>query len=177
MNIDSAPAWVWLAFAVGLGCTQSLQVGMLGAMGRLRGPAEASWLSILGTLALMNAALAVAALSGRPPALPPVVANPIVTGAVALFATGLILLALPGIPWWFALTGLLAGPYLLAAAFLAPRLGVGPFMAAIITGQLVGGIALDHVGAFGTTPRPIDAMRLLGVAALLVGLLLIRGRR
>lgn len=177
MNLEATPAWVWLAVAVGLGCTQSLQVGMLGAMGRLRGPAEASWLSILGTLTLMNAALAIGAWSGRPPALPPIVANPIVTGAVALVAAGLILLALPGIPWWFALTGLLAGPYLLAASFLAPRLGVGPFMAAIITGQLVGGIVLDHVGAFGTTPRPIDAMRLLGVAALLAGLLLIRGRR
>jgi transporter family-2 protein len=89
----------------------------------------------------------------------------------------LILLALPGIPWWFALTGLLAGPYLLAAAFLAPRVGVGPFMAAIVTGQLLAGVALDHVGAFGATPRPIDAMRMLGVAALLAGLLLIRGRR
>lgn len=177
MNLDAVPPWVWLAVVVVLGVNQSLQAAMLGAMGRLRGPFESSWLSIFGTLALMSAALAAEALAGKPPALPPAVANVFVPGAVALLAVGLIVLSLPGIPWWFALTGLLAGPYLLAAAFLSPRLGVGPFMAAIITGQLVGGVVLDHYGAFGTTPRPIDAMRLLGVAALLAGLLLIRGRR
>lgn len=177
MNLAAVPSWVWLAVVVVLGANQSLQAAMLGAMGRIRGPFEASWLSILGTLMLMNAALAIGSLSGRPPALPSLVGNPVVTGAISLVAAGLILLALPGIPWWFGLTGLLAGPYLLAAAFLAPRVGIGPFMAAIVTGQLVGGIALDHFGAFGATPRPIDAMRLLGVAALLAGLLLIRGRR
>jgi transporter family-2 protein len=71
---------------------------------------------------------------------------------------------------------MLAGPYLFAASFLAPRLGVGPFMAAIIAGQLVAGVALDHVGAFGAAPRPVDLPRLLGIVALIAGVILIRGR-
>lgn len=170
------PSWFWIALTVTLGCTQALQVAMLGAMNRLRGPTEASWVSILGSLAGLSLGLAVQASAGRPLALPSLFAHPVVPAAVSLLAASLLLGLVQGIPAFFGLTGLLAVPYLLAASFLAPRIGVGLFLGAIITGQLTGGVLLDHLGAFGATPHPLDAPRLLGIGALIIGVLLIRGR-
>jgi transporter family-2 protein len=68
-------------------------------------------------------------------------------------------------------------PYLLAASYLAPKIGVGLFLGALITGQLAGGVLLDHLGAFGAAARPVDAVRVLGIAALLAGVVLVRGFR
>ena len=68
-------------------------------------------------------------------------------------------------------------PYLLAAAYLAPKIGVGLFLAALIAGQLGGGVLLDHLGAFGAAARPVDAVRVLGIGALLAGVVLVRGFR
>ena len=80
-----------------------------------------------------------------------------------------------GFPAAYAVTGLPAVPYLLAASYLAPRIGVGLFLAALIAGQLGGGVLLDHFGALA--PRRVRSMlaRMLGVAALLVGVVLVRG--
>jgi bacterial/archaeal transporter family-2 protein len=168
---------LWIASAVVLGGTSALQVALLGAMSRFRGPYEAAWVSIVGTLAGMSLALAARSLLGSRPLLPAPLDRPAVTGTIALAMTIALVAAVRGIPPGFALTGLLAAPYLLAASFLTPRLGVGLFLAAIITGQLGGAVTLDHIGAFGATPRPVDAARLLGVAALLVGVVLVRGVR
>jgi len=171
------PTSGWIAVAVTLGCTQALQVALLGAMNRLRGPAEAAWVSILGTLAGLGLALALQGLSGRALLLPGLFANPVLPGAVALAASAMLVAATSGIPAYLGMAGFLAVPYLLAASFLAPRIGVGLFLAAIIAGQLLGGVLLDHLGAFGAAPRPIDLPRLLGIVALIVGVVLIRGRR
>lgn len=167
----------WIAVVVSLGVTQALQVSLLGAMNRLRGPAEAAFVSILGTFFGLTLALTVRGLQGERPALPAPFDQPAVTGAVALATGTLLLLGLRGLPWGFVFTGLLAMPYLLAASFLAPRIGVGLFLAALITGQLGGGVLLDHLGAFGAATRPVDAVRILGVVVLLAGVMLVRGFR
>lgn len=168
---------VWIAVVVMLGVTQALQVGLLGAMNRARGPAEAAYVSILGTLAGLSAALTVRSLFGSRPALPPPFDHAATTGVVALASGTLLFLALQGLPGAYVITGLFAVPYLLAASYLAPKIGVGLFLAALITGQLGGGVILDHLGAFGGAVRPIDPIRVLGVAALLVGVVLVRGFR
>lgn len=170
------PTPVWIAFTVVLGCTQALQVALLGTMSRLRGPAEAAWVSILGTLVGLALALAGRAMTQQPVALPAFFTQPAVPAAIAIAAASLLAIAVQGIPVYLGIAGLLAAPYLLAASFLAPRLGVGLFLGAIIAGQLIGGIVLDHLGAFGAEARPVDPTRLLGVVALVVGVVLIRGR-
>ena len=48
---------VWIAVVVSLGVTQALQIALLAAMNRARGPAEAAYISILGTLAGLTLAL------------------------------------------------------------------------------------------------------------------------
>lgn len=166
-----------LAVVIGLGMTQSLQVALLGAMGRARGPIEAAWVSILGTVTGLGLALVIQSLSGRRPALPAPFDAAWAPAAVALVSGALLAVVIQGLPAGYLVTGLLAAPYIASAAFLAPKLGVGLFMAAVITGQLLAGVAFDHVGAFGATPRPIDVPRVLGVIALLIGVILIRGRK
>jgi transporter family-2 protein len=82
-----------------------------------------------------------------------------------------------GIAPYFALAGLLAIPLLVGAGFLGPQLGIGLYLSSVVAGQLICSVALDHVGAFGIAVRHVDAGKILGVAALLVGVLLIRGVR
>jgi bacterial/archaeal transporter family-2 protein len=168
---------LWITVVVLLGSTQALQVALLGAMNRERGPAEAAYVSILGTITGLSLALAIRGLLGSRPTLPPPFDQPATTGAIAVAGGVLLVLALRGLPAAYAVTGLFAVPYLLAASYLAPKIGVGLFVAALIAGQLGGGVLLDHLGAFGAAARPIDAIRMLGVAALLAGVVLVRGFR
>ena len=168
---------IWIAVVVSLGVTQALQIALLGAMNRARGPAEAAYVSILGTLAGLTLALAIRGLIGTRPVLPAPFDHPALTSAVALASGTLLVLLMRGLPGGYALTGLTAVPYLLAASYLAPKIGVGLFLGALIAGQLGGGVILDHFGVLGTATRPVDAIRVLGVAALLTGVVLVRGFR
>jgi bacterial/archaeal transporter family-2 protein len=168
---------IWIVIVISLGVTQALQVALLGVMNRARGPAEAAYVSILGTLAGLTLALAIRGLMGSRPVLPPPFDHPGLTGAVALISGTLLALVIRGLPVGYALTGLTAVPYLLAASYLAPRIGVGLFLGALIAGQLGGGVVLDHFGVLGTATRPVDTVRVIGVAALLAGVILVRGFR
>ena len=168
---------LWVGFTVFLGVTQALQVALLGAMNRARGPSEAAYLSILGTVVGISLVLTLRSVLGSRPLLPPPADHPAVTGAAALLSGVLLVLVLRGLPGFYAVTGMLAVPYLFAASYLAPKIGIGLFLAAIIAGQLSGGVLLDHLGAFGAATRSIDAVRLIGVVALLAGVVLVRGFR
>ena len=165
-----------VAVAVLLGGTAALQVALLGAMSRERGPTEAAWTSLLGSVAALALVLAAQAVRGSP-ALPAPFDRPAVFAVVAVGAGALLVLALRGIAPGFAVTGTLAVPYLIGASFLAPRLGIGLFLGAIIAGQLGAAVLLDHLGAFGAVARPVDPVRIAGIAALLVGVVLVRGGR
>ena len=172
-----AVTWLLIGLAVSTGVTSALQIAMLGAIARERGGFEATWVSMLASLAGMAGVLLASAMAGREPLL----SRPFDRAAVYGFFVALMLVALVlasrGLPPYLALTGFLPVPYLLAASFIGPRIGLGVFLGAIIAGQLIGGIVLDHIGAFGAPPRRIDAVRLLGAAVLVIGVVLIRGRR
>ena len=167
----------WIVVVVALGVAQAIQVALLGAISRSRGPAEAAFISILGTAAGLAVALSLRGVFGTRIVLPPPFDHPAVIGAVAVVSALLLALVLQGLPAGYALTGMGAVPFLLSASFLAPRIGIGLFLAAFVAGQIGGGVLLDHLGAFGTTVRPADAWRLLGIGALLVGVALVRGVR
>ncbi len=167
----------YIALALVIGVGFSTQVTMLSAMGRLRGPLEATWLSLLGTVAGFTLIMALKSRVGPALVLPAPFTRPLVYAVTAVFACVGLVLLLKGIAPYFAFTGLIAIPLLVSAGFLGPRLGVGVYLSCVIAGQLMGSVVLDHVGAFGTTVHRIDAMRAAGVAALLVGVVLIRGVR
>ncbi|HET9451867.1 MAG TPA: DMT family transporter [Aggregicoccus sp.] len=77
---------------------------------------------------------------------------------------------------WHWTGGLLGAAYIAAAVVLAPRLGATALVALVVTGQLVASLALDHFGWVGYPQRPVDVPRLLGVALLVAGVLLVQRR-
>ncbi|MDQ3694300.1 MAG: DMT family transporter [Chloroflexota bacterium] len=171
------PQAIGVLLAIMLGAGGALQVGLLGAMSRQRGAIESTWVSILGTVFALSLVLAIQAARGVALTLPSPFTSWPTFGLLAMVSGILLGLAVAGLPIYFVVTGLLAAPYLIGASYLVPRLGVGLFLGSIIAGQLIGGLVIDHLGAFGTAARPIDLVKLGGVAALLLGVVLIRGLR
>jgi bacterial/archaeal transporter family-2 protein len=78
------------------------------------------------------------------------------------------------IPYWALSGGVFGAIFIGLGIFLVPQLGAATFLALLVTGQMLGSIAFDHFGWLGLTQRPIDAPRLIGVALLIGGVVLIR---
>lgn len=73
------------------------------------------------------------------------------------------------LPWYMLAAGVFGLILYQTINVTLPRLGSTMMIALIITGQLLMGVVIDHFGWFGVAPRPVDAVRLLGIAALLLG--------
>ena len=102
-------------------------------------------------------------------------------GAVVL--TALVLATRPDLPTmndlqsaprtvW--LGGVIATIYIVAIVWGTPRLGIAPTAVLIIAGQLIMAVILDHFGAFGAQKLPFNAMKGLGVALVIAGVVAIR---
>ncbi len=165
----------FIAVAIAAGSINALQIALSGGITRERGPFEATWISMLASLAGLALLLLFVTSFGRSLELPRLI-SPWTLGLFAVLMTSILFTSGRDIPAFYLLTGLTAIPYLLAASWAGPRIGLAVFFATVVSGQLIGSIALDHVGAFGAASRPVDLQRLLGVAALLAGVLLVRGR-
>ncbi len=103
-----------------------------------------------------------------------------VVGTVAL---GLLAFLLPSrpdaagvraLPWYIWLGGLYGAFFVAVAAFGAPRVGVAVLLTAAIAGQLVAAMLLDHYGLLGLPRQPIGVERILGLALVLGGVILVR---
>lgn len=68
--------------------------------------------------------------------------------------------------------GLLVTFYLLSVTFLIPRIGVAPTILAVVTGQILASLAIDHFGLLQNVMRPLDLVRATGIALMLIGLAL-----
>lgn len=114
--------------------------------------------------------------------------NPL-QGALASFAIGTfallglcsaLQLPLPtldkisGSPWWAWTGGLLGAVFVTTGIILAPRLGATTTAAALIAGQILASLLLDHHGLLGFNQHPISFGRLVGVVLLLTGVVLVR---
>jgi transporter family-2 protein len=78
------------------------------------------------------------------------------------------------VPWWAWTGGLFGAIFIGSAIVLLPQLGAATFIALLVTGQMLASLAFDHWGAFGLDVRPVDPMRVLGVALLIGGVVLVR---
>jgi transporter family-2 protein len=78
------------------------------------------------------------------------------------------------IPWWAWSGGLFGAIFIGAAIFLVPQRGAATFIALLIAGQMIASVTFDHFGWLGLAQRPIDLPRLVGVALLIGGVILIR---
>jgi transporter family-2 protein len=95
--------------------------------------------------------------------------------------SGLLLLARRGeniqdwreLPWYMLGVGVFGLVLYLSVSHTIPRVGAAAAITLIIVGQLLAGIVIDHVGAFGITVREVDSYRLGGGVLLLAGAYLI----
>jgi bacterial/archaeal transporter family-2 protein len=66
--------------------------------------------------------------------------------------------------------GLLIGFYALSATVIIPRFGAASFVAFILIAQLVTSAVVDQFGLFGMERRPIDLVKLVGLAVIVAGI-------
>lgn len=82
--------------------------------------------------------------------------------------------ALAGAPWWIWLGGLGGFGYVFVSLLAAHRISGTVVATAGILGQLCASVLIDHYGWFGMPVQRVSAARLLGLALLAGGLMLIR---
>jgi bacterial/archaeal transporter family-2 protein len=76
--------------------------------------------------------------------------------------------------WWHWTGGLLGAFYIFAAVVLAPRLGAAALIAAIVAGQMLGSLVLDHYGLVGYAQHAVNLPRVAGAVLVIAGVLLIQ---
>ena len=76
---------------------------------------------------------------------------------------------------WYAWLGGVSGAFSLTAIVLTfPKLGPGLSFGLVIAGQLMGSLVLEHFNILVAQPHPLSFLRVLGMALVLGGVVLIR---
>ncbi len=79
-------------------------------------------------------------------------------------------------PWWVWIGGALGAFYIWSTVMAAPRLGAAVLMGAVVAGQMLISLVLDHYGLLGLERQPFNFWRALGILCLLLGVALIKGK-
>ncbi len=168
---------LYISMAIGVGVGSAMQVSMVGSLGRVKGPTEAAWISLMATVLSISLALALRSLVRRPPDLPSPFDNAYIFVVLAVCAGIALSISIRGLSPYLAMAGIFGFIYLACTAFLAPRIGIALFASAATAGTLSGSVGLDHIGAFGADVHRLTFLRLCGIAALLVGVVFVRSGR
>jgi len=78
------------------------------------------------------------------------------------------------VPGWAWSGGIFGAIFIALSIVTIPKLGGAAYIALLVTGQMVAALAFDHFGWLGIPQRSIDLPRMLGVALLVGGVVLIR---
>ncbi len=81
---------------------------------------------------------------------------------------------LRALPWWVVLGGAVGVVFVAGGVIVAPVLGIALFFVCVVAGQLLAATLADHFGAFGMDVKPVNPMKLLGLALVLVGAALVQ---
>ncbi len=82
--------------------------------------------------------------------------------------------AIQSVPHYLWFSGGLLSAFAVASFYwLIPKMGIGPMMSYALTGQLLLAIIAGHFGWFQLPITPISPMKLVGVGALVLGIVLI----
>ena len=77
-------------------------------------------------------------------------------------------------PWWYWIGGVIGAAYVAGVIVLAPRLGAATLIAAVVAGQMLASLVLDHFGWVGFPVQAVTPARLLGAALVIGGVLLVQ---
>jgi transporter family-2 protein len=114
----------------------------------------------------------------------------VLTAAISFLSGGLFLLAImatgalggggnglrgmQSAPLWAYLGGVLGVTFVLGSIVAIPQIGAVVVICAAILGQMVGSYLADTFGWFGVTQVPFNPVRLVGIALMLGGVLLVQ---
>jgi transporter family-2 protein len=151
--VTTSPGFLLLAVLIGLAAgsllgTQPSVNGQLGS--QLGHPLQASLISFASGTAII---LVLSLLSGN---FPPRFSTPPLQ-----------------LPWWIWFGGAIGVVLVTTSLILVPRIGSLPWFAAVMTGQTVAALLLDHYGLLGNPRAAISPLRLLGTILLIAGVLAI----
>lgn len=76
--------------------------------------------------------------------------------------------------WWQWSGGILGAFFVTMTIFLAYKLGGTVMFALLLTGQLLAALWLDHHGLLGYPEHAISWQRLVGIACIILGVVLVR---
>jgi bacterial/archaeal transporter family-2 protein len=77
------------------------------------------------------------------------------------------------VSWYYLLGGFLGALYVFNALIAVSVIGAGGVAAATVFGQLTASVVIDRLGLFGLDEVPLSPERVLGVALLLAGTVLV----
>ena len=97
----------------------------------------------------------------------------LVSGAILAVRGGGSLAQWRSVPWYALGAGVLGLVVIGAVVYTIPRVGVVGQTFLIVAGQLIIAVVIDHFGWFETAVRPIEPVRLLGMALMSVGIWLV----
>jgi transporter family-2 protein len=78
------------------------------------------------------------------------------------------------VPLWAWSGGVFGAIFIALSIVTIPKFGGAAYIALLVAGQMIAALAVDHFCWFGLAERHIDLPRLLGVALLVGGVILIR---
>ncbi len=73
------------------------------------------------------------------------------------------------LPWWVVVGGVVGAIFVAGSIVTAPVLGVALFFVCLVTGQVIGSIIIDQIGAFGLETKPINTLKLVGLGLVVLG--------
>ncbi|MCC2616092.1 DMT family transporter [Aestuariibacter halophilus] len=80
---------------------------------------------------------------------------------------------LRNVPWFLWLGGLMSALGVGLFYYLIPKMGVGLMMSYALTGQLLLAMLVSHFGWFGLPVLPLSPTRIVGLMAMITGIILI----
>ncbi len=97
----------------------------------------------------------------------------ILIAITAISGKGVNTAAASKLPWYYFTGGLLGAAYVTTVLVSVRTLGAGGVTAATIAGQLTTSVLIDRAGVLGLAQRGLTPHRLVGIALLAVGTVLI----
>ena len=73
------------------------------------------------------------------------------------------------VPWYALGAGAFGLVVIFSMSYMIPRVGVATALIILLSGQLLIGTMMDHFGLLGAVQRPVDFMRVFGLAVVFLG--------
>ena len=93
----------------------------------------------------------------------------VLIGLTGLVGNGSNLQRLSTVPACLYLAGALGAVLVFAIAWLIPRIGAGPAMVTMLTGQVIAGLVISQYGWLGSPMQPINGWNAFGVLLVITG--------